>query len=152
MATSNDITLPEQGLAHSNNSSNVSNTTLPEAAISAQTDSGCGNPDQQEKFLQQTTLRPPLDVDETLIGKHVVVLYDGLPYPGVVKDVDENDIEVKVMHKAGVNRYYWPSPLEDICWYEKENVLTVLESEPQHVTGRHCQIDPITWKLIANRK
>jgi hypothetical protein len=26
----------------------------------------------------------------------VVVLYDGLPYPGVVKDVDENDLEVKV--------------------------------------------------------
>ena len=35
-------------------------------------------------------------VDEDLIGKYVVVCYDGLPFPGIILDVDEEDLEVKV--------------------------------------------------------
>ena len=37
-----------------------------------------------------------MDISEALIGQYVVVKYDGLPYPGVVMDVDETDLEVKV--------------------------------------------------------
>ena len=34
--------------------------------------------------------------EENLIGRYVVVQYDGLLVPGVILDVDEDDIEVKV--------------------------------------------------------
>jgi hypothetical protein len=37
-------------------------------------------------------------VDEDLIGLWAVVEYDGLPYPGEILDVDENDVEVKVYY------------------------------------------------------
>lgn len=35
-----------------------------------------------------------------------VVKFDGLPYPGIIQNVDANDIEVKVMHRIGTNRYF----------------------------------------------
>lgn len=35
-------------------------------------------------------------IDESLIGRYIVVVYDGEPYPRVVLSVDEDDIEVKV--------------------------------------------------------
>jgi hypothetical protein len=24
---------------------------------------------------------------------------------------------VKCMHQNGINKFFWPSPKEDICWY-----------------------------------
>ena len=35
-------------------------------------------------------------VDEDLIGKYVVVSYSGIPFPGIIPDVDKEDLEVKV--------------------------------------------------------
>ena len=37
-------------------------------------------------------------VEESLIGQYLVILYDGQPYPGVVLDVDEDDVKFKVFH------------------------------------------------------
>lgn len=37
-------------------------------------------------------------MEESLIGRYLVILYDGLPYPGVILDVDEDDVEVKVFN------------------------------------------------------
>jgi len=47
----------------------------------------------QEKGIVLETVTT---VEESLIGRYLVILYDGLPYPGVVLDVDEDDVEVKV--------------------------------------------------------
>lgn len=55
------------------------------------------------------------NLTDDLIGKWCVVNYDGLPYPGIVHDVDEGELEVKVMHKVGNNRYFWPDR-DDIVW------------------------------------
>lgn len=35
-------------------------------------------------------------VDEAMVGRYVVVLYDKKPFPGVIQAADEDDIEVKV--------------------------------------------------------
>ncbi|XP_060591766.1 uncharacterized protein LOC132746584 [Ruditapes philippinarum] len=86
-------------------------------------------------------------VDEDLIGLWAVVEYDGLPYPGEILDVDENDVEVKVMHKIGQNRFFWPL-IPDILWYEKKKVVTLLDGPPEKVTGRHCQVHPDVWRAI----
>jgi len=39
-------------------------------------------------------------VEESLTGRYLIVLYDGLPYPGEViyMYVDEDDVEVKVFN------------------------------------------------------
>lgn len=50
-----------------------------------------------------------------------VVKYDGLPYPGIIQNVDVNDIEVKVMHRIGTKIFFWPL-LEDVLWYSHGDV------------------------------
>ncbi|WAR07948.1 hypothetical protein MAR_017906, partial [Mya arenaria] len=82
----------------------------------------------------------PVDtVDESLIGQFCVVIYDGIPYPGKVLDVDESDLHVQVMHKIG-----------HICWYHSDNVITVLSTEPQPVTKRHMKIDDKLFDAIES--
>lgn len=45
-------------------------------------------------------------IESKLVGQMCVVLYDDIPYPGVVQNVDDNDVEVQVMHTIGNNRYF----------------------------------------------
>ncbi|WAR00137.1 hypothetical protein MAR_024509 [Mya arenaria] len=100
-------------------------------------------------FAINTVLLKVNEVDESLIGRYCVVEYDRLPYPGIILDVDEVDLEVKVMHRIGVNNFFWPL-LEYRLWYEKSKVVALLSGEPEHVTKRHCQIDQVVWKAITD--
>ena len=81
------------------------------------------------------------------MSRFCVVEYDGRPYPGVIEDVDEDDLEVKTMHLIGKNRYFWPM-IDDILWYKKDKVVTLLHSPPEQVTSRHKKINEQVWKLI----
>ena len=94
-----------------------------------------------------TVINKPEVIDESLISKWCVVIYDGLPYPGIVQDVDDNELEVKTMNKIGRNRYYWPM-MEDTLWYPQEKLVTLLDEEPTFVTKRHQQINPVIWTEI----
>nr|XP_022290390.1 uncharacterized protein LOC111102027 [Crassostrea virginica] len=57
----------------------------------------------------------PSTTDTDWIGKWCVVLYDDMPFPGIVQDVDDEDFEVKVMHRIGQNRYFWPLSPDILC-------------------------------------
>lgn len=104
---------------------------------------------QAEKRVADNILTVP-DLTEALINQYCVVEYDKLPYPGIILDVDDDSAEVKVMHRIGNNRFFWP--LHDaILWYKKENVITILENEPEHVTGRHKQLDKDVWQEIVKK-
>lgn len=110
--------------------------------------------------VTEVTLRPAVEseeygllkidvVDESLKTKHCVVAYDGIPYPGIILDVDEDEeLEVTVMHKIGKNRYFWPG-MEDTLWYPKDQIVTLLNEPPKPVTKRHHEICPQIWLLIA---
>lgn len=76
-----------------------------------------------------------------------MVIYDDVPYPGIVQDVDDDDIEVKVMHKIGVNRYFWPL-LTDILWYKHSQVVCEI-SEPTLIGTRHYQLSKYDWAKVA---
>lgn len=82
------------------------------------------------------------------MNMNCVVEYDGHPYPGIILDVDDSEVEVTVMARIGVNRFFWPL-IEDRLWYSKEKVVTLLKTAPQPVTKRHHQIDSNTWMAIA---
>ncbi|WAR22139.1 hypothetical protein MAR_016113 [Mya arenaria] len=99
--------------------------------------------------VNESLLLPVDTVDESLIGQFCMVLYDGIPYPGKVLDVDESDLHVQVMHRIGRNRYFWHL-LPDICWYHSANVITVLSTEPQPVTKRHMKIDEKLFDAIES--
>ncbi|WAR19055.1 hypothetical protein MAR_000893 [Mya arenaria] len=63
------------------------------------------------------------DMDERLVGRYCIIDYDGLPYPGLILDVDEEGAEVSAMFRIGANRFYWPLE-EDRLWYGRENIVT----------------------------
>jgi hypothetical protein len=89
------------------------------------------------------------NVDAAYLGKYVAVLYEGVPYPGLVVDVDEESIQVKCMQKVGKNRYFWPAK-DDIVWYEHEHIVQTIP-EPLNVTRRHLQVDPKIWEEIFKK-
>ena len=47
----------------------------------------------------------------------------------------------------GTTVFFWPL-LEDVLWYSLDKVITVMQSEPEPVTFRHCMIHPHVWDLI----
>lgn len=88
------------------------------------------------------------ELNETLIGQYCVIEYDGLPYPGLILDIDEDTAEVRAMCRIGANRFFWPM-VEDRVWYEKEKIITLLSQEPELVTKRHRKLDDQLWKQIC---
>ena len=80
------------------------------------------------------------------LDRHVIVMYNEKPYPGLVLNVDTDDVSVRCMHRVGQNRFYWPST-EDVCWYNKDQIVAVIPP-PTSVTSRHMQIDAAVWKSL----
>ncbi|KAJ4940725.1 hypothetical protein JOQ06_027020 [Pogonophryne albipinna] len=54
------------------------------------------------------TLCPVDDITKDLLGKWCVITYDDNPYPGIIADIAEGGLEVKVMHYIGRNRFFCP--------------------------------------------
>ncbi|WAR24778.1 hypothetical protein MAR_038447 [Mya arenaria] len=90
------------------------------------------------------------DMDERLIGRYCIIDYDGLPYPGLILDIDEEGAEVSAMCRIGANRFFWPL-VEDRLWYGKEKIVALLETEPELVTKRHRKLDDSMWKHICDK-
>lgn len=93
-----------------------------------------------------TNVEKQLACDENLIGKWCVVSYEDRPYPGIVENQDEDEIEVNVMHKIGKNRYFWPMT-EDVIWYPITNLLGVIP-EPKRIGSRHFEINQDFFNLL----
>ncbi|WAR20726.1 hypothetical protein MAR_014700 [Mya arenaria] len=83
------------------------------------------------------------------VKKWVVGEYDGLPYPGIVQNVDHESVEVKVMHSIGKNRYCWPAR-DDIFKYDFHDVVTEFEGM-ESVTGRHMQLPFNVWDKVCKK-
>lgn len=69
-------------------------------------------------------------------------------YPGEVKTVDEEDIEVKCMARIGSeeNRFTWPEK-EDISWYSLSDIVCIV-NPPAPINSRafalsQCDMDKI---------
>ncbi|XP_052772638.1 uncharacterized protein LOC128211672 [Mya arenaria] len=146
--TTSDNILRNETMANASSTDFVVNVDIPEvASVDASGDKG--TPDNSAEKAAPGLLKPVVTVDQHLIGQYIVVEYDGLPYPGEVLDVDEEDLEVKVMHKIGKNRFFWPL-LDDTLWYYKDKVVTILDGAPVRVTGRHCKINHDVWDQIVD--
>lgn len=78
--------------------------------------------EKDERVPQNTTLVNETDLNpEHLLNKYVIVLYNGHPYPGLVKDNDKEEEYVRCMHRVGrkleKSQFYWPKCVVDECWY-----------------------------------
>ena len=98
---------------------------------------------------EQCPLEPVLNADADLLEKWCVVIYDGVPYPGLVTDCDDDSIEVKTMNRIGNNRFYWPVR-DDVIWYKYATVVSLIPP-PTPVTHRHVEIDKRYWTAICTK-
>ncbi|KAJ4924841.1 hypothetical protein JOQ06_003791 [Pogonophryne albipinna] len=103
-----------------------------------------GVPVTPPKQNEETPWRPAA-VDSTHIGGWCVIKYDDDVYPGIIMDVEEDSIQVKCMHRNGVNKYFWPRPREDVSWYAEEQLLCLIP-EPKALNKRSVQLEKLTWK------
>jgi hypothetical protein len=71
------------------------------------------------------------------VGDWVVVLYDGIKYPGEVKKVVGKQTEVDVMVKTGPQYFKWPNGERDILWYSIDKVLK--KTSPPTLVGSRGQ-------------
>ena len=63
------------------------------------------------KYRKSTSVTSPTDplvtlkvintMDHSLIGKYCIIRYDNGAYPGKIEDLDDTDVQVRCMHKAG---------------------------------------------------
>jgi hypothetical protein len=88
-------------------------------------------------------------IDESLKDQFCVVTYDGSPFPGIIVDVDDSEVEVNVMHRIGDNRFFWPMR-DDVLWYSMDNVITLIPPVSA-VTKRHHEISKPVWLAIKTR-
>ncbi|KAJ4939070.1 hypothetical protein JOQ06_028532 [Pogonophryne albipinna] len=83
-------------------------------------------------------------------GQWCVVRYDDQPYPGIILEVEEHNVKVKCMHRNGINRFFWPSPREDVNWYGDDQIMCLIP-EPLAVNKRSVQIEQELWEFIMGQ-
>ena len=82
--------------------------------------------------------------------KHIGEWCDNEAYPGFIMDAEGHSVKVKCMHRNGINKFPWPSPGEDICWYYDWHILCLIP-EPQALNKRSVQIEVSAWKYVEEQ-
>ena len=81
--------------------------------------------EQEDKDKEEEDEQEEEEETEIQVGQWVVVLYDGIEYPGEVRSIDSNTgVQVNVMHKSG-SCWKWPQS-RDMIYYKKSNILRVI--------------------------
>lgn len=82
-----------------------------------------------------------------------MLLYNGQPYPGLVKDVDKEEVYVRCMHRVGreleKSQFYWPKCVVDECWYSMDDVVWGI-NEPKRV-GTIYKVDESVWVPLLKK-
>ena len=107
------------------------------------------SPPHQPGVIDPDTSAPlrPDAIESHHSGQWCIVNYDEQPYPGVILEVEEHNVQVKCMYRNGVNKLYWPSPRDDINWYRDDQIVCLMP-EPLPVNKRSVQIDHSIWKYL----
>ena len=105
------------------------------------------SPPHQPGVIDPDTSAPlrPDAIESHHSGQWCIVNYDKQPYPGVILEVEEHNVQVKCMHRNGVNKFYWPSPRNDINWYGDDQIVCLIP-EPLPVNKR--SVDHSIWKYL----
>lgn len=71
-------------------------------------------------------------------GDYVRVTYEGRPFPGVIIDIDSNELEISVMKLRKDGKWIWPKPKDQI-WYPQESVVNKI-SRPVFIESANAYI------------
>lgn len=118
------------------------------------------NPGVQEKKKLEKGVKQHVEADqesdtentESYLGKYVVVSYNGSAYPGFVKEIGYEDINVSGMHQIGRKKnFFWSKKIVDECWYTLDNILAIIP-EPEKLDGStHYKINDNIWKKVTEK-
>jgi len=101
--------------------------------------------------IQECTREPtrPEVLTKEEIGQWCIIKYDGEPFPGIILEVEE-DLKIKCMHRNGINKFYWPSPREDVSWYRDDQIVCLI-TEPQPINKRSVQLEKSVWSFLEKQ-
>lgn len=68
-----------------------------------------------------------LSIAEQKKGRHVIVLYEGEYFPGIIENVDGGYIEVSTMTLTKGNTFRWPDTPDKI-WYKNSDLVEYIET------------------------
>ena len=95
---------------------------------------------------------PDIPPPEEILGQHVLVHYEGRPYPGLVADVSSGQIYVDAMHAVGnraQNCFFWPRMYSDKHWYEHDSILAIIPPpQLKKDSQRHFQVDEFIFGAV----
>lgn len=107
--------------------------------------------DQARRSDQMFDIPPP----EECNGLWVLVQYDRKPYPGVVEEVDGEEISVNCMNAVGkgfTNSFFWPQTYQDLCWYDHDKILAIIpEPVRKNNAAGHFSVDEAIWRAVVSK-
>jgi len=90
--------------------------------------------EQEEEDEEEEDEQEEEEETDIQVGQWVVVLYDGIEYPGEVRSINSNaGVQVNVMHKSG-SFLKWPQS-RDMIYYKKSDILRIFSAP---VAAGHC--------------
>lgn len=54
--------------------------------------------------------------------RYFIFRYENDYYPGVVQEIEKEEVLVSAMTKSGFKNYKWPKP-QDVCWYNFDKII-----------------------------
>ena len=88
------------------------------------------------------------DDNQNIVGKYVIVHYDGSYFPGMVNDQEEDDYEVSTMEPAGTWLNWRWLQCDDKCWYKSDDVKCLIDP-PVPVNSRGVFKVPEILQYVA---
>lgn len=83
-------------------------------------------------------------------GQWRVVRYDNIPYPGIILQVEKNNVEVKCLHCNGINMFYWPSSRDYVNYYKDDQIMCPTP-EPLALNRHSLQIENEVLEFIRGQ-
>ena len=89
----------------------------------------------------------PVFLSDKLLGQYCVVVYNGHPFPGIIRKCDQEAAQVECMLKAGKNRWYFDEKIKDTCWYAHDKIIGLIPA-PTDIGSRHKLVDNNLWDKV----
>ena len=91
-----------------------------------------------------------MPLSDLQVGDWVLVVYDDIPYPGMVKEYQGDErILVKTMRQKGNNCFNWPHT-EDVAWYTSDAVRARISSPAKKQRARHFNLLQCDWEIFQS--
>lgn len=105
----------------------------------------------EKTSTSSSSATPQLLITPYLVGRFIIVKYDGIPFVGQVLNVVGAEVEVSCMRQVkGKNSFVWPTT-PDVLFYYASDMQAPL-SEPEPSTNRSSKLCVQDWETFKTTK